>query len=126
MESIKRKLIKVLATAYDTDMLRWNKVVLVTPFGVISGKPEPAGEEYEDLSTTAVISELCDKVVDDYGAENVDGNDGFIFMTDVTIHSSNKATFNVANLVVFYDQIIGITLGNVEDAMDEERKYPMI
>ena len=84
MNSLKKMVICTLAMAPQTDMFANNQVILTTAAGVIAG--------------TMV--------------EEIEGNDGYMLLSDVTVINGNTRT-NFEHMIVFYDQIIGMTLGTI-------------
>lgn len=92
-----------------------NQLILVTSLGLIAGTSININED----ATSTLLLDLTDQFANDYIEKNaldkdnpLNGNDGFISLTDVTIKTSH-ATFNLPFLNVFYDQIIGVTIGNI-------------
>lgn len=112
MNSLKKNIIKGLAFATDTEPLKGNKLILITPLGLVSGvlcdsdgtNPDPAGAQF--------LTILTEKIAEGYEAKDVQGNDGYLMLSNVTIKSGGNVSYNCNNLIVFYDQIIGVTLGN--------------
>lgn len=113
METLKKQIIRILSGATTVEGLENNKVIIVTAMGMIIGTPY-IEENYDesDLNHHAVPI-VVKETADAYGTENIDGNDGFIMLSDVTIKNGVNNVTNVPSLVVFYDQIIGITIGSV-------------
>lgn len=114
METLKKQIVRHFAAATNIKELRGNKVILVTALGLISGKLCDPKSIEEEISGASVMAALCDTVVEDYGPENIDSDDGFILLTDVTIRTGGNVNVNIGNLVVFYDQIIGVSFGNTD------------
>lgn len=112
MRTLKKQIILGLATATDLEVMKNNKLFLVTPIGVISGYPYDGNNARKDVTGAAVLSTLTEKLVEDFDLENIEGNDGFLTLTDVTVQMAGNFTYSLPHLVVFYDQIIGVTLGN--------------
>lgn len=112
MNTLKKEIIKAFAGATDIDALRGNNIVLITATGMITGRLCDPDTPLEDMSGAAILNALVEQVTDAYGPENIEGNDGYIQLTDVVIRASGNTTYNVGNLIVFYDQIIGVSLGN--------------
>jgi hypothetical protein len=91
----------------------------LTPSGIISGRllKRSNGEkptDGKDLIAEAVES-FSKKYKEVYNIENfVPGNDGFVILEDVTIRQiGSDSIFKLEQLTVFYDQIVGISLGKV-------------
>lgn len=119
--SYKKFLIHQLSSATTADILKNNDVILVTAAGIIQGKLSIL-EETEEVTTKAVFDEMLKGWSDDYRSTyNIDtdswlpGNDGAIALTDVTILYDNGKKAVLPYLVVFFDQIIGITFGDISN-----------
>ena len=121
-QSMKKSVILVFSEA-STQIK--NSLILMTPMGLICGKVSaaeiPTEEELNKIhgcatteESASVIATLLSAARHNYGDDPIIGNDGYLALTDVTVKGSGGATFNVGNLVVFYDQIIGITLGSFD------------
>ncbi len=88
--------------------------IVVTSAGVASGKPLLNGEN-------ALLPNYAQFLVDtvhEYRSNNgisedepLCGDDGFIVLTDVTLNASNLIT-HMPYLIVFTDQIVGISIGS--------------
>jgi hypothetical protein len=126
LSTLKKEIIIKFALATSLDQLEGNELIIVTSFGIITGSL--AGEindidiDFDDKNQVGVafLTNITHDLVSDYQKKNsidkdqlLDGNDGFISLTDVVIKTSTT-TFNLHFLNVFYDQIIGVTLGNVQ------------
>lgn len=114
MDTLKKRVIRGIATATQAEALRNNNVIITTALGLISGRAYTEGTTEKEEPGITVIAEFTKKIVEDYGAANIDGNDGFIMLKDVTVRTGSNTIFNIPSIVVFYDQIIGITFGNLE------------
>ena len=112
--SLKKSLIINLSDSTLVEGLEQNKLVLVTAFGNIVGKPL----NDKDLEHTDDNKNFLPIMVELFSKEylkdkTADGNDGYIILKDVKITSPSNTTTNLPFLVVFYDQIIGVTIGNI-------------
>lgn len=110
MDTLKKQVIRTLAHATNSDILKTNSVILTTAAGIISGTL--ATESDEDIKTR-FYSQLLDEVIDSYGPEKIVGNDGCLHLTAATIITGGNNRVNVGNILVFYDQIIGISIGSL-------------
>ena len=108
MDSLKKTIIRTLAMAPQIDMLTNNQVILTTAAGVIAGK---IVEENSEKQGDMIYSKVLDAITEKYEAD-IEGNDGYMLLSDVTVINGNART-NLKNLIVFYDQIIGVTLGTI-------------
>ena len=108
MDSLKKMIIRTLAVAPQTDMFANNQVVLTTAAGVIAGKiVEENSEKQGDL----IFSTMLETIKEKYEAD-IEGNDGYMLLSDVTVINGNTRT-SFEHMIVFYDQIIGMTLGTI-------------
>lgn len=108
MDSLKKMIIRTLAVAPQTDMFSNNQVILTTAAGVIAGK---IVEENSEKQSDMVFTTMLDEISKNYKAD-IEGDDGYMLLSDVTVINGNART-NLKNLIVFYDQIIGVTLGTI-------------
>ena len=122
-KSLKRHLIESFAKASNLEGINQNQIILTTAIGLISGKlalvnPMTADEIPEEngpISTyaaTKLYKTFLTSVNETYEGE-ADGNDGYILLTDVSIRAQN-GTINLGTHVVFFDQIIGISIGQID------------
>ena len=117
--SLKKEIIKNFIFLPDLDALKNNKIVLATALGLVSGRL-PSDEEVENKeSLNAALVKICSDTANEYKSnlslsetDNLPDNDGYIYLVDVEIKSSN-AVFKTPFMVVFYDQIIGVSIGNI-------------
>ena len=111
MQTLKKNIVRAMAIAPTMDVFAGNKVILVTAAGVISGVINQENpDQCENLGRAGLLTVL-DNVVDSYGEENIDGNDGFVILSDVTMLTGTNNRVNLDTLIVFYDQIIAATIG---------------
>ena len=91
-------------------------LVLTTAVGIITGKIGACDESKELSKETAtpqdVYGAIIKKAKSEFGDSEVSGNDGFLYLTGAKI-KSGIATYALGNIVVFYDQIIGVSIGEV-------------
>lgn len=91
-------------------------LVLVTSAGIIMG--DPAISEETDSATSSLV-DISKDIAGEYRKNNnipdspLDGNDGFICLKNVTVKSPHT-TSHFSFLIVFFDQIIGISIGNMD------------
>lgn len=99
----------------------FTNIIFVTSTGLISGIPVAyTGEDKEHSDYFDDIAKLNHKISSEFKKKNsipegefLDGNDGVLLLKDVTI-KSGSATFNLPFLQLFFDQILGVTLGNFD------------
>lgn len=108
-DTLKKQIIRTIALATKSDGLKKNRIIIVTSAGIISGKILDEGDAaLEKL----FFAEFLREVADQYGVDNVDGNDRYLHLTDARIRLGNGADVNIGNIVIFYDQIAGISIGD--------------
>jgi hypothetical protein len=110
--SLKKAVIGGLANNLSTKSLKDSQLIVLTAFGMISGSP--IFEDSNNLITSDIVEVQRKRYFEEYGCDDLaPGNDGYISMKDVEIISGHTTTY-LAELVVFYDQIIGVCIGNVD------------
>lgn len=110
IKSLKKGLITDFTIATTLKGFADNSVILVTPAGIITGKPciEPNAPESD--AGLSLIAQIADGSVNE--KEPTSPNDGFVLLQDVELQS-NGQKYNFVALAVFYDQIIGVSLGKL-------------
>jgi hypothetical protein len=124
--SLKKDIVSMLSYATDTEELGKNDVVIITAFGIVSGRiphiadPEDP-KESDDSEEPGLLDKITEELVKKYRErhgigkdEKLPGNDGCLALKDVSIRTAANNTFNLPELIIFYDQIIGIAIGNLE------------
>ena len=113
MTTLKKDLIKQFSAMTTFETMKDSRLVLITSAGMIIGTAVPAEEADPAVSS---MSRVTTELVRGYYKENrlpmdaqLDGDDGFFTLKNVTIESANT-TANVPFMVVFFDQVIGVTI----------------
>lgn len=121
--SLKKDIIYGLANSTEIDQLKENYVVLLTASGIIKGKISKLGYP-EDASPKNLLNTLVHSISEEYREHYsipedtlLPGNDGGIALEDVTILLNSGSNYVLPHLVVFFDQIIGVTIGNIDSKM---------
>ena len=106
----------------EVEGLEKNDLILTTSAGIISGKLPSEQEIDDEKSLYGVLYKICNNTKEEY-LKNISstdsepvivGNDGYIILKDVKIRSTSSNTItHMPFMVVFYDQIIGVTVGNI-------------
>lgn len=114
--SLKKHMIKEFLEMPLYDELSDYRLILITSAGIIIGDPvteDDSDDVANDLSKTVKI------FTDDYyGRNNIDKNvsldndDGFLCLKNVELKSSTN-TFHIPFITIFYNDIIGITIGKM-------------
>ena len=95
----------------------YHTLVLVTAAGMICGTPVSEDEEDKEVD---LLFKRNHELVQEYRTtydiprgKKLAGTDGYIMLKDVTIMANNQNT-RLSSLVVFCDEIIGVTVGIME------------
>lgn len=124
--SLKKQIINEVYAFMATEALKGNYLILITAAGMILGKPVFDTEaQYEDLESGRLNDKnaiaLTFEMIDESKKEHkkyvpdgspLPGNDGYIMLKDVTIRANGGIRSSFSTMIVFYDQIIGVTFGN--------------
>jgi len=116
--SLKKELIMDFSLLPNFQVLEKNRIYLATAMGLISGRV-PSEEETEDKTNPIMaFAQICHNTTNTYRAElslsetdKLPGDEGYIFLVDVEIKSQNL-TYKMPFMTIFFDQIIGISIGN--------------
>lgn len=122
--SLKKSLIIAMSCILEVEGLEESNLILTTSAGIISGKVPSEQEIDDENSLCGVLYKICDNTKEEYlkniSSTDTDsepvivGNDGYIILKDVKIKSTSSDTItHMHSTVVFYDQIIGVTIGNI-------------
>ena len=116
MSTLKKYVISRLHNVPLVEGAEDNSVIVMTPAGTYIGKPV---SDKDESKTDSFWAELFFELAKDYRqdnqiAENVplDGNDGFLVLKDVQLQA-NGSIIKMPFVVLFFDQIVGITIGNI-------------
>lgn len=123
--SLKKSVILGMANATTVDMFKENSVILLTAAGMISGKLieksdlESFDQTDKSALSTFTVSTITQKSKEEFDKQsdselNVTGNDGYIILKDLHVTNVSGQTMFFSALTVFFDQIIGVTLGSVQ------------
>lgn len=117
--SLKKFMIRNYEKLPGTKDFPYHKLILITAAGMICGLPvdEEADKEKDEIGP---LFQQNHKLYHDYRKENdipedqtLPGNDGYIMLKDVSIMANNQIT-RLSSMVVFCDEIIGVTIGMME------------
>ena len=111
-KNFKKHLILTMGKSAEIKEIQNNKLILVTSFGIIQGRLMP--ENPKNLPSK-IYSEFL-TLAQQHWSENVgqpELSDEYVLLSDVEIKTGPN-TFNTPFLMVFYDQIIGVTVGNFD------------
>jgi len=108
--SIKKMIVQELAKSVASDELKQNELVIITPYGVITGKN--ATDDLKD-PISGIFTDVSLKVLNEINKCEISPSDGFILLESAHI-KGNGRPIHIGNVFVFYDQIIGISIGNFD------------
>ncbi len=113
--TFKKTVIRALTYLPSIDALKGNKLIFVTPIGLITGTF--ADPDEDDTTGTSLLGGFLEAVHDDFVKEDISihGNDGCIQLEQVRIFSRGTPPQDLSDLILFYDQIIGVTIGAFGD-----------
>lgn len=83
------------------------KLVFVTAAGIVSGNLSTEIDGYGPL-----LNKLITEVTDDMHPDSITQDDGFVLLSNVEIRNK-ELTYTIDSFVLFIDQIIGVSLGNI-------------
>lgn len=116
MESMKKDLIRKIAHyTVNEDNIRNDNIILMTASGIVKGIPVKYMDEMDD-SNEKFFAKIVQDTTDMYNEKRnseenpISENDGYIMLRDV-IMDNGAGTYNIPIAVIFYDQILGISLG---------------
>lgn len=120
--SIKKRVIQLCSTLPEEEPLKNNKIVLLTSSSFIEGTLfSISPDSTEQVSKAYEIAYAAGRGILE-GIKSFDfkpssGDDGYIALKDVRVR--HFSTLNIIQpmpfLIVFYDQIVGVTLGNFDE-----------
>ena len=121
--TLKKEIIALFAKATTVDGLKDNQVILATPIGLIFGsiasgdlasrsEIEVMNGPLSQEASTKVFSLLLKKAEDNFENAEVDRDDVYLHLTNVTIQAVGGGTYNLLDFAVFCDHITGVSIGN--------------
>ena len=118
MQTLKKHSIASTLVMATLDELKNNNIIVFTPAGIFSGKPITDDTDISDSNNigyniiSKCLEEETTRFMKENSLESADGNDGYFFLKDVQLISNNIRT-NIPYVVLYYDQVIGITIGKI-------------
>ncbi len=116
MHSLKKDIIIKLSMIPLLQGMENNNIIVMTSAGTYTGKIISNEDDTPEIALPFVnmLSELADQYrQDNHIDENtlLDGNDGYLILKDVQLRT-NGPIINMPFVVLFFDQIVGISIGN--------------
>lgn len=108
--TFKKFLTMSVALATTTDEFAEDSLIIVTHSGIIEGR-------YGEGSLLSSFSKGVKDKFDEAYPSDLSGNDGHIILKNATLTTAT-GQFNFQELIVFYDQIVGVTLGQATRHLD--------
>lgn len=117
--TLKKDIIYNLALSTELEELKEKNIILLTGLGIIEGRliteEDTADKDSQDMLMDTLVENISKKYRELHeipGDVLIPGNDGCITLKEVSITSNGFHT-ELPYLVVFFDQIIGISVGNI-------------
>jgi len=109
--SLKKHVILNFALSIGIEALEKNKLIVVTSAGVFTGK---LNKEDKEDNSNHFFSILLEKITDNFegSLSNLAPDDGYIVLKEAMLNSGG-IKYNISRIVIFYDQIVGITIGDL-------------
>ena len=118
MISFKKHLCYGLSIATSIEDLKKNKVIFLTPTGIVQGRIILATEESEKPKWFhELVSGLADGFKEDRKTQEdtpLDSIDNVILLKDVEIIGLNGDRTNAPFFALFIDQIVGVSIGDID------------
>lgn len=119
--SLKKHIINSLSNLSSDkpdNLIGSNKLVFVTAAGIISGYPCEINSKSNPSTFQGLMSMFAGISLDGYeeniqSLKDINENDGFILLKDVTINNG-PSTFSTPSFFLFFDQVIAVAIGNPE------------
>lgn len=91
-----------------------NNLVLITSLGTIYGKIFKLDKSNAEKTVINQVNEVAEKryFKDNKEIKEISGNDEYICLEDVLLVTPKGDKVKFTHLNVFYDQVIGVTVGN--------------
>lgn len=121
--SLKKHIIQIFSALFYNKSFTAKKIILVTSFGIVTGKPviRSLGPEFgqkkiSSLEAKQVMQFFAEKGAKSYygdlnsNNETISENDCYLLLEDAEIQNSAFSTLSMPSLLVFYDQIIALSI----------------
>lgn len=113
--SIKQHIIKSLAACMEMESLKDGSFYLLTSLGFIEGTPDFSKVEVSEGRLPAMqyaLEQAMEYYQKQTGTTLPSDDDGYLLLKNVAIRpATGDVVYRLDNLVVFFDQIIGINIG---------------
>lgn len=117
--SVKKHIIASLLNSCTLESLKSNQLVLVTGAGLITGYPV-FKDDIETESSKNIICNLCDHFFEQYKTDfsiesPLKDNEGYFILRDATLRTTSNNILTIGEIVLFFDEIIAVSIGNISD-----------
>ncbi len=116
--SFKKAIINGYCVAPSIESFLGNPIVVVTPAGIINGDFVEKNDSNKQIESLNNFNDtIIKKYIKDLGLPEdklAPGNDGFFSLKNAVIINENSRT-EIGFINIFYDQVIAITLGRIND-----------
>lgn len=110
MWSLKKFIVSGLSEITKVEGMDKNQLIVFTSNSTIFGKLPTNGEISENF-LSKFVADMANNYFEQNGVSEIPGDDGFLILEDATVLSNGRTIFS-PSVVVFYDQIAGITIGD--------------
>lgn len=113
--TLKKAIIRDLLRAPASEKIGAESICLLTAFGLVTGIPVISDINPEKQPVGSIAMEIYDNYSEKFDVtSSLPGNDGYIILKNAEVISSPRTkSFNFTELIVFFDQIIGVTFGEL-------------
>lgn len=119
MDSFKKNLIFTFQALPNVEGLENNRLIIFTAAGTFLGTPVYKETE-KDNESVKIMNSFVYGAAEDYRKENnlpadqpLDGDDGCIILSDVTLITGGSQ-YSIPVATIFFDQVIGISWGDID------------
>lgn len=115
----KKAVVRAISAILKSELCGKNKLILVTPYGIVIGKPVAADsaidkaaddlEYFAEKTGLALLSAVYAKASSNAGPAL---SDDALLLSDVTVYPKAEQAIELGQLIVFYDHIEAVTLGS--------------
>lgn len=117
--SLRNEIIRAFATASNEKELADTKVILYTSAGMIYGNMVMEGVDLHQTELQENVSSfyagLLDAVHNKVNSGQLNDCESYIYLTNAVIKPSFGSVARIGNIVVFCDQIVGVSIGTVNN-----------
>jgi len=114
-QSFKTTIVRTISNMSNNELLKDGTIYILTAYGQITGKVISKLEIDETSNSIDVLPFALKNIEEGYVKNNdISGNDDYVLLEDAQLVSSGGIKSVSKYLVVFIDQIIAFTIGQIE------------